>query len=343
VLCAGLAVAALGPWGALIAAPAGFAGAYLLIHALPVIGLAARTTPAILGTTLLRSRRMLPESVEWELFRLVDLVKGRLWAAAPGVECGPCEVWVVPRASEVAMLLRASRVGVGLVGAPICAVREGEAADEVAALEAISRDMALNAAGCIRSRAGAFLRSGLHGYFLACARTPRGPRRSQSFHREAWLSIAGRPGRADGLLVREIARRDGGREPCHRRADWPCQPHPPALRQSRGPSPSPLAERGWSLAQPGTGGEVVGTRGSGSGKALATIRGREALARSFTAFLIGRYGWPAYLRLLRHADSHSPSVALHLTYGRTPAELERRWLVFLESVQTGQAAGEGCA
>lgn len=281
MLCAGLAVAALGPWGAVPAIPLGFAGAYLLIHALPVIGLAARTTPAILGTTLIRSRRVLPESVEWELFRAVDLVKGRLWGAAPGVECGTCEVWVVRRASEVALLLRSSRVGVGLVGAPICALREDEAAEPVAALKAISRGIARNAAGSMRCRAGTFLWSGLHEYLLACARAPQGPRRRERFHREAWLAVTGGSERPDGILL----------------------------------------------------GELLGTGRSGRGP----------LARSFTAFLVGRYGWPAYLRLLRHADSRSPSVALHLTYGRTPAELERRWLVFLESVQTGQAAGEECA
>jgi len=67
----------------------------------------------------------------------------------------------------------------------------------------------------------------------------------------------------------------------------PRQPHPPALRQAQGRSPSPLAERGWSLAQPGAGGEVVLAQHGDDGDAVLAEAERDAAGWAFPTVFVG--------------------------------------------------------
>lgn len=257
----------LGVWALPVAGPAAVVAFWLLVHSLPVVVMSARLRPLPLGATMIRSACRLTEDQEWELFRLVDLVKGRIWAVAPGAEPSGCEVWVLPHRDQVRRLIRARHIGVGTVGPAVCAVAVLDLRAPDACLQAIASGVAANAAFVLRGRMPAFLCLGLHGYLLCCALHPDGPDRRRCLHGEAYQEVG------EGLDLATMLRR--------------------------------LAP---SLRSPGA----------------------RAVARSFVGFLIGRYGWRGYLRLMRYADQVPIDLALFQAYGRNLAELQERWMVFLE-------------
>ena len=142
LLAAGALGDLLGPWALVIALPLVAVAVWLLAHSLPLVLMSARLRPLQLGPTVIRSARRLSEDEEWELFRLVDLVKGRLWATAPGAECGGCEVWVLAHRRDAERLSRARCIGVGIVGPAVCAVPAAHLRDGEAVLRAIAAGVA---------------------------------------------------------------------------------------------------------------------------------------------------------------------------------------------------------
>ncbi|GEM_PF-1970832 len=185
LLAAGALGDLLGPWALVIALPLVAVAVWLLAHSLPLVLMSARLRPLQLGPTVIRSARRLSEDEEWELFRLVDLVKGRLWATAPGAECGGCEVWVLAHRRDAERLSRARCIGVGIVGPAVCAVPAAHLRDGEAVLRAIAAGVAANAAATLNGRVPAFLRLGLRGYLLCCALHAEGPDRNRCLHEAA--------------------------------------------------------------------------------------------------------------------------------------------------------------
>ncbi|MBD3175444.1 MAG: hypothetical protein GF320_09695 [Armatimonadia bacterium] len=257
----------IGPWALPVAVPVAAGCVYVLIHSLPLLTMSARLRPLALGSTMIRSARRLSEDQQWELFRLVDLVKGRLWDAAPGAESAGCEVWVVAHRDQVQRVVRARRVGVGLFGPTVCAIAIGDLRDHERALKAIASAVAVNAASSLNGRIPPFLREGLGGYLVACALHPAGAERGRYLHEDA------RRAAEDGVDLAHMLRLLG-----------------PSLKAGQ----------------------------------------RRALARSLVGFLVHRYGWRAFLQMMQYADREPIDLALFEAYARNLAELQRRWLVFLE-------------
>jgi hypothetical protein len=266
-----LGISAAGAWGPVglgVLVPLALVALWVWARAIPALWLSARMLTTRVGLTCLRASRLLPDDLVREVCRMVDLVRGRLDAVAPGMESGTCVVWVVGTWQEASVLRHAMALGLGRLGGPACPVVEREvwsAPEKVIAC--LSRDVARNAVTSLTPRIRPFLRTGLLEYFRVCCATPEGPERQAAFHHEVALA-----------------------------------------RLS--PPPRPLAEL------------VVWGGGDPS---------HAALARSFTAFLMGRYGWRAYLRVLALADRRDPLAALAEAMNRDTRELEGRWRLFLES------------
>lgn len=256
-----LAIAEWGTWGLIVGVPAGLASLYVLLRTVPAVGIAVRLTPHWEGSTLLRTCAVLPAEVSRELCRLVDLVRGRLGETVPGLDLGPCEVWIVAGPRQLARVRRASRVGLGRLGRPVALLTLDGAASSAAA-RLLAHDFASSAADVLARRAGPPLRAGLRAYLAVCAAYPAGAERSRALHE----------GLSGELGLREILCSSG-----------------------------------------------------------ALSRELEASCRSFTAFLVERYGLRTYLAFLARSDRYSPGVALYLAYGRTIPELETRWRVYLET------------
>lgn len=260
-LGAGALAVAPGVWAVLGIAPL-LLGAIGLGYALPVAVLALEMTRSRQEGVTVLSRKPLPAEEEKELRRVVELVRGRLGRALHGLDEGPCEVWLCPRARDRDALLRARAVGVGVLGPTVCAVVADDLARHESMLEQVSHSLALAASAGLAGRLRGLLREGLTGWLAVLGATAPGVERGRRMHGAA-ASLSG----GEWELL-ELLRGRGGSE-------------------------------------------------------------RAALATSFTAFLIGRYGRAAYLSFLRTTDTRPPHIALLLVYRRTPLELESRWRSFL--------------
>jgi hypothetical protein len=254
---------ALPAWGVAVVAALFLVGLAGLGLSLPLLALSTHLRAERRGGTTLRSERPLEHQDSRELYRVVDLVRGRLGRVLPRLDEGRCEVWLCPSRRWRRTLMNARLMGVGLVGPAVCPVLVTDLGNHEQLLHALSEGLAANAAWGLRGRLRGFALEGLTEWLTACGEVPEGTERRLLLHRAASALDGG------GLPVYSLL---------------------------LGESP---------------GGE------------------RRALARSFTAFLIGRYGTRAYLRFLRHADRRPPHIALLLAYQRTPAELERHWRSFL--------------
>lgn len=270
LLClAGAWVLGDGAWGALGSLLLAATGVSLVALALPVVLIGCRTRRLSRGEVLLRCEHPLPEEAARELFRLVDLVRGRLAATLGGLDEGRCEVWICAGEGAAEAVSRARAVGVGRLGAAICPIPEACLARPHELPFRLSEPLARNAAQGLRGRLRGCLLEGMVEWLAVVGAMPSGVRRRVALHAEAArLSLSG-----------------------------------------------PAAER-WCDA---------------ASRRELPAEERRALSRSFTGFLVQRYGIGAYLRFLAEADRNPPHIALLLAYRRTPRELELRWRAFLEA------------
>jgi hypothetical protein len=262
-------LSALEGWGAALCIVPLSLGGGILALALPVALVGARMRRQTRGQTTLLHETALREEDARELFRLVDLVRGRLAGAFEHLDDGACEVWLCSSQHAVRALRRAAAVGVGRVGPAVCPLPDTGHAGPDELLDHLSRSLADNAAAGLGGRLRGFLGDGLAGWLAVCGSVPDGPRRRLALHAEAARLSLARP--ASPLVV--------------------------------------------------------------DGPTYATLGARErlVLARSFTGFLVQRYGTRAYLHFLGHADRNAPAIALLLAYSRPPRELEARWRAYLET------------
>lgn len=198
-------------WGAGLGAVPLSAGCAVLALALPVVLLGARMRRGTRGQTVLLSQGALPADEARELYRLVDLVRGRLAATLGHLDDGPCEVWLCPSERGVRALSRAATVGVGHIGRPICVVPPcaREHPDEL--LAHLSQSLASNAAAGLGGRLHGFPREGLVEWLALCGATPDGPRRRAALHGDAARLSLARPASAlvaDGRAYAALGERE---------------------------------------------------------------------------------------------------------------------------------------
>ncbi len=212
---AGLVLACLsvdvgGGWGWLIAAPVALASLTMLAPAVRVLSIGARTIARRRGDTVLRLPRLLSERDERELYRRVDLLRGRLRQTVHGLDDGVCEVWALRRPCDVRAIRRAWRIGVGRLGRAVCPVLLEDALDPDRARPALALALARNAAAAMtRSRCG-FLTEGLVGYLATCALHAEGPALRTALHQPAADALRGEtPELTAQLRPRASAARSG--------------------------------------------------------------------------------------------------------------------------------------